>query len=584
MKRSPIFRLLILLLTLAVGLSVVQAQTLGNLLTNPGFEEPFEPVSSEMPSAVAQGWTAWHLNTADNMEPEYYPASDMVNGMGTPRIHSGSDAQQYFTFFAPHVGGVYQTVSGVAAGEELQFSVYAYVWTSTSDSPDTSDSDSDMTVQVGIDPAGGTDSTSDTIVWSEVAPSYDQYDQYSVTAAAAGESVTVYVRSMVNKVAMNNVVYLDDAELVSLGGAQASATEMVALTETIEMTPEIRVTVEQTLEVIPVDVIPLEEITPEITEEATTEAVSTAIVIEPATMEASSELPTEVPTDVPTDIPTLELSTATPTEIPTEVPTAAPTEVPATATEVPPTEIPPSPTPSPTLNVAVFPYTMSYTIVRGDTVAQIATRYGSTVEAIIIANQLDAQAHIFETQLLMIPLTVPFQPTTPPTATIPPPPTLIPTNAPLPTAAPIIVEGAQQQIIPVLPSVVTATLVTTRYVVTYNDTLSMIAVRFGTTTRELAQLNGIVNPNLIYTGQVLKIPATGSPTFTPIVPTVISPTATLLPLPTATQIAGQIYQVQPGDNLYRISIRFNVPIVELIRINGIYDASRIYVGQLLILP
>ena len=233
MNRSPVFRLLLILLTLAVGLSVAQAQTPGNLLTNPGFEPPFEPVSSDMPSVVAQGWTAWYLNTGENLEPEYYPASDTVNGMGTPRIHGGSDAQQYFTFFAAHVGGVYQTVSGVTAGEELEFTVYAYVWSSTGDSPDVSDSDSDMTVQVGIDPAGGSDPTSDVIVWSDPAVTYDQYVQYSVSALAGGDSVTVFVRSTVNKIAMNNVVYLDDAALVPVGGAAAT----VVVTSEVQMTP-----------------------------------------------------------------------------------------------------------------------------------------------------------------------------------------------------------------------------------------------------------------------------------------------------------------------------------------------------------
>jgi LysM repeat protein len=38
------------------------------------------------------------------------------------------------------------------------------------------------------------------------------------------------------------------------------------------------------------------------------------------------------------------------------------------------------------------------------------------------------------------------------------------------------------------------------------DTLSAIAVRFGTTVRELAALNDISNPSLIRVGQVLRLP------------------------------------------------------------------------------
>lgn len=43
------------------------------------------------------------------------------------------------------------------------------------------------------------------------------------------------------------------------------------------------------------------------------------------------------------------------------------------------------------------------------------------------------------------------------------------------------------------------------YTVKRGDTLSEIAVRYGTTYQRLAQLNGITNPNLIYAGQVIRI-------------------------------------------------------------------------------
>lgn len=43
------------------------------------------------------------------------------------------------------------------------------------------------------------------------------------------------------------------------------------------------------------------------------------------------------------------------------------------------------------------------------------------------------------------------------------------------------------------------------YTVRSGDTLSEIAARYGTTYTHLAQINGISNPNRIYTGQVLKV-------------------------------------------------------------------------------
>ena len=37
------------------------------------------------------------------------------------------------------------------------------------------------------------------------------------------------------------------------------------------------------------------------------------------------------------------------------------------------------------------------------------------------------------------------------------------------------------------------------------DTLSGIADKYGTTYQEIAEMNGIINPNLIYPGQCLRV-------------------------------------------------------------------------------
>ena len=51
---------------------------------------------------------------------------------------------------------------------------------------------------------------------------------------------------------------------------------------------------------------------------------------------------------------------------------------------------------------------------------------------------------------------------------------------------------------------------TTIYIVHRGDTLARIAQRFNTTVYALMQLNGIRNPNLIYIGERLRVPAPGS--------------------------------------------------------------------------
>jgi LysM repeat protein len=249
-----------------------------------------------------------------------------------------------------------------------------------------------------------------------------------------------------------------------------------------------------------------------------------------------------------------------------------------------------------------------YTVVRGDTVGKLATRYGSTIEAIIIANGLNSDAYIYETQILMIPVTalptptptasdtpLPLPTNVPPTEVPPtnvPPTTVPPTNVP-----PTVAATATETAIPVLPANTATTEtqaqnvvpppttpIVATYTVAYGDTLSSIASRFGIATMDLARVNQIVNPNLIRIGQVLNIPGSGSPTPVPTASSTATATATATTVaPTATP-QPHLYQVQRGDNLYSISIKLNVPISVLIEANGIYNANRIYVGQILIVP
>ncbi|MBK8025952.1 MAG: LysM peptidoglycan-binding domain-containing protein [Chloroflexi bacterium] len=618
-----------------------------NLLVNPGFEPPFDPVTGVVPGQIAQGWTPWSITDNGALQPEYYPASDTVSGMGTPRIQEGEDAQQYFSFFASHVAGVYQRVSGLTAGDQVEFSIFAWLWSSSGDDTNVSAAEADMTIEVGIDPTGGEDATSESIVWSEAQSTTDQFIQLSVQATAEGDAVTVFVRSVVNQVLMNNVVYLDEASLtvVSAGAAEtAEATEAVAtdevateevatevvateaVTEIVDLPTDAPTATEAVVEVTaeateaPPTEEPTEEVpaaTPEATVEATeeeTEApvlVATVLMTEAATEEVATEEATEEATPQATEEPTVEVIEVEPTATVTPLPTQPPPTAVPTATEIVPTALPPSATlipptvtPSPTLNLTVFPFLIAYTVQSGDFVAAIAERYNTTAEAIIIANGLGPEAFINAGQQLLIPVAAL------PTATQPVAPTaevtiiiIEPTTEIAATAVPPTVEAptAQVQVIepttavpvvvasPTVPPSVDASAVVVepiRYTVRYGDTLSSIAAAFRVPARDLARFNRIVNPNLVYVGQLLLIPVGGVPTATP---TMFVPTLTRIPPtpvpPTATQPAvTAVYYVRPGDTLYVISIRFNVRISDLMRLNRIADANRIYVGQLLYIP
>jgi LysM repeat protein len=113
----------------------------------------------------------------------------------------------------------------------------------------------------------------------------------------------------------------------------------------------------------------------------------------------------------------------TPTWTPTVAPTAEPTtaaDVTATSTTPVATESPPTPTPSPTAE------TISHTIKRGDTLSEIAARYGVAVEEIMEANGLTDPGQIITGQKLIVPVPALDAPTA--TASVQP------SNTPKPTA------------------------------------------------------------------------------------------------------------------------------------------------------
>src|SRR5512136_1817178 len=45
-----------------------------------------------------------------------------------------------------------------------------------------------------------------------------------------------------------------------------------------------------------------------------------------------------------------------------------------------------------------------------------------------------------------------------------------------------------------------------------------------------------------------------------------------------------VYRVLPGDNLYRISLRFGVSMYAIMQANGLTNANYVYVGQVLRIP
>jgi LysM repeat protein len=138
-----------------------------------------------------------------------------------------------------------------------------------------------------------------------------------------------------------------------------------------------------------------------------------------------------------------------------------------------------------------------------------------------------------------------------------------------PAAPAIVVQPALQPLATSVP-----TTGETTYVVKPGENLFRIALRFGLSTRRLAEYNSIVNPGVIYAGQVLKIPGGVAPIATPIVP----PPATVVPPVTTT------YTVTLGDTLFKIAVRFKTTVAQLVTLNHLNNPNFIFTGQVLNIP
>lgn len=159
----------------------------------------------------------------------------------------------------------------------------------------------------------------------------------------------------------------------------------------------------------------------------------------------------------------------------------------------------------------------TYIVMRGDTLKSLAGRFGTSMDVLVSLNaDITNINRIYEGQRMVVP-SGSGVPSTPPPAT--PPPTSGQT-----------------------------------YTVQRSDTLRKIADRFNTTVDAILKVNPqIGNPNLIYVGQVINLPAGLS-----------------------------TYIVQRGDTLKIIATRFGTSLESLLALNPqVSNPNLIYAGQVI---
>jgi membrane-bound lytic murein transglycosylase D len=119
------------------------------------------------------------------------------------------------------------------------------------------------------------------------------------------------------------------------------------------------------------------------------------------------------------------------------------------------------------------------------------------------------------------------------------------------------------------------------------ETLGRIAQRYGVAVSEVQRINKITNPNRIYVGMELVIPAPGSrgmPAPPSAKPKALASTAGGGAKAASTPKSKKVsHVVRKGEALSAIAERYGAKTSDVMRWNGIKNANRIYVGQKLTL-
>ncbi|MGC8826783.1 MAG: LysM peptidoglycan-binding domain-containing protein [Anaerolineae bacterium] len=155
----------------------------------------------------------------------------------------------------------------------------------------------------------------------------------------------------------------------------------------------------------------------------------------------------------------------------------------------------------------------------GETLSTIAARYGVSAQALAQANQLTNRDWIYVGQRLRIPS-----------------------------------QGSGASV--------------GYHVVSYGESLTAIAWKYGVSVEDLVRANGLPNPNFVFAGQRLVIPSGGAG-------------AASVP----TEAGGETtHIVQAGQTLTSIAASYGVSVSALMQANGLRNQNFIYVGQRLRIP
>ena len=189
----------------------------------------------------------------------------------------------------------------------------------------------------------------------------------------------------------------------------------------------------------------------------------------------------------------------------------------------------------------------SYVVARGDTISEIAERFGLRTADILARNGLGWSSLIFPGQVLAL-------------------------GGAAPAAAP------------------TTSTAGGSYTIQRGDTISAIAGRLGVTTQGILDANRLIRTSIIYPGQTLRIPARGAASAgggldIETVSSVTPATGPSTPVvETPAPVIQNRYTVRTGDTVSGLAGRFGISSAALMQANGLTATSIIYAGRTLVIP
>ncbi|PJF35948.1 MAG: hypothetical protein CUN49_07930 [Candidatus Thermofonsia Clade 1 bacterium] len=174
----------------------------------------------------------------------------------------------------------------------------------------------------------------------------------------------------------------------------------------------------------------------------------------------------------------------------------------------------------------------TYVVQPGDTLFRIALKHGTSVDAIVAANNLPSRSIVYVGQVLIIPTSV--------------------------VAAQPAASGSV-------------------HVVAQGETLNLIARRYGVSLSALLAANNIPNPNRLFVGQRLVIPSGAA------APPAVAPSAPAA-APAAPAPSVRTHVVKRGEGLARIAAQYGISWQALANFNNISNPNLIYAGMVLRIP